>query len=98
MTYPKDGEQKLKQENKQLRMQVSRLRKENDILRQELTNIVKPIRPRKQKVEKRYEDFADDKPEVMTKDEWRQKFIADFKPRIDQRLKECKKNEDSENE
>lgn len=81
LTYPKDGERKLREENKQLRMQVSRLRKENNILRNEIQNIVKPVRPRKESVEEK-------NPKVMTHEEWRQHFVKRFKPALDKRLEE----------
>lgn len=82
LTYPKDGERKLKEENKQLRMQVSRLRKENDILRQERDRAGRLDRPKKQRVEVEIDDPAKDKPDMgASKEEWRQNFIKQFKPK-----------------
>jgi hypothetical protein len=89
LTYPKDGERKLKEDVKQLKMQVSRLRKENNILREELNNIMKPVRPRKEHIEQK-------SPQQMTQDEWRQDFINKFKPSLEKRLKEIRKDEEAE--
>jgi hypothetical protein len=77
LTYPKDGERKLKEENKQLRMQVSRLRKENEILRQERERVGKLNHPKKQKPIQ--EDPADDKPKDMSMEEWRKNFVKEFR-------------------
>lgn len=87
LTYPKDGERKMREDNKQLRMQVSRLRKENSILRNELENIMKPVRTRKEHVEQV-------KPQEMTHEEWRKNFVKQFRPRL-QEIKEDG-SEDSE--
>lgn len=82
LTYPKDGERKLNEENKQLRMQVSRLRKENDILRQERERAGKIDRPKKQKVDREVDDPAKDKPDMgVSKEEWRQNFMKEFRPK-----------------
>lgn len=90
MTYPKDGERKLKETVKQLKMQVGRLRKENSILRNEIDNIAKPVRPRKEHVEEK----SLSKPE-MTHEEWRREFSKRNKPALDKRLREID-NEDEE--
>lgn len=78
MTYPRDGERKLQDTIKQLRAQVSRLRKENNMLRHELDNIMKPIRPRKENVEQK-------SPQKMTQEEWRLDFMKRFKALRDQK-------------
>ncbi len=80
-TYPKDGEQKLRDAVQKLRVQVGRLRKENRTLRDELSNIIKPVRPRKAHVKQK-------SPEKMTQDEWRNDFIKKYKPKIEKCLKE----------
>lgn len=75
MTYPKDGERKLREENKQLRMQVSRLRKENETMRMELQHVMKPVRPRKENLEKQ-------NARELSHEEWRQDFVKRFRPKL----------------
>lgn len=87
LTYPKDGERKLRETNRQLKMQVSRLRKENEILRHEIENIVKPERPRKPHVEQKSQ-------KTMTEAQWREDFIGRFKPDLDKRLKEIRDDDE----
>jgi hypothetical protein len=91
LKYPKDGERKQNETIKQLKREVSRLSKENRILRDEVENIVKPVRPRKDPVAQKRErearlDATEDPAKTMTQDEWRKDFIAKFKPRLDKRL------------
>lgn len=81
MTYPKNGDSRLRESVKQLKAQVSRLRKENDALRQELLNVMKIEHAPKEKVKSA-------EPRVMTSDEWRREFVKKFKPKIKRRLEE----------
>lgn len=81
LTYPKDGERKLREIIRQLKTEVGRLRKENFILRSELNNIMKPERPRKEHVEEKG-------PQKMTREQWRKDFVKKFKPGLDKRLEE----------
>ena len=83
VTYPKDNEQKLRDTVHNLRAKVSRLRKENQSLRDELSNIIKPERSRKEHVEQPSQ-------KKMTREEWRQDFIKRHKPHIEKRLREIK--------
>lgn len=90
LTYPKDGDRLLRETIRQLKTQVSRLRKENDVLRSEIDNIMKPERPRREHVEQR-------SPKVMTQDEWRKNFISQFKPTLQKRLKEIDNDGEDQN-
>lgn len=81
MTYPKNGERRLRETVKDLKSQVNQLRKENRVLRQELDNIMKPERSRREHVEEK-------SPKTMTQDEWRKDFIKRHKPGMDKRLGE----------
>lgn len=81
LSYPKDGEDKVRDSNKNLRAQIKRLRKENDMLRQELINIVKPARPRKEPVVQTNEPREKYEEVLKTREEWRQEFIKKFKPK-----------------
>lgn len=97
LSYSKEGDRKLRDTVKQLKAAVSRLRKENEMLREELLNIVKPIRPRKEKAS---HIPAGEPPEkygegekTMTQAEWRQDFTEKFKPILEKRLKEIKGEE-----
>lgn len=99
LTYPKDGERKLRETVKDLKMEVGRLRKENRILRDEVENIIKPARPRKDPAQLKREherrlDEKEDPGKTMTREEWRQDFIKKFKPGIDKRLEEIQNDEE----
>lgn len=88
LTYPKDGERKLKETVRQLKNELGRLRKENNILRNEIENIVKPPRPRKEHVEEK-------SPKMMTREEWRKDFVKRFKPGLDKKLEEIDSDDNS---
>ena len=90
LTYPKDGDDKVRDSNKQLRMEVKRLRKDNERLRQELANIVKPVRKRREEPSDSGEPAEKYEDPKLTKDQWRRKFVAEYKPRINKALKETK--------
>lgn len=84
LSYPKDGDEKVRDSNKQLRAQIKRLRKENDLLRRELENIQKPARVRKEPLPppepaEKYEGLEGVK--TPSKEEWRKDFIKNFKPK-----------------
>jgi hypothetical protein len=97
LSYPKDGDRKLRETVKDLKKIAGQLRKENEMLKRELENIVKPVRQRKERTkaeQEKYLDSLEDPAKTMTQDEWRKSFIREFKPRIDRKLAECKANED----
>ena len=81
VTYPKNGERRLRETVKDLKSMLNQLRKENRVLRQELENIMKPERTRREHVEEK-------SPKMMTQDEWRLDFIKHFRPGLEKRLEE----------
>lgn len=83
VNYPRNGERRLRDTIKDLKSLLNQLRKENRMLRDEIDNIMKPERPRREHVEEK-------SPKTMTKEEWRLEFIKNNKPAIDKRLKEFK--------
>lgn len=90
MSYPKDGDDKVRDSNKQLRAQIKRLRKENEELRQELDNIQKPVRVRKEPVvfhepAEKYDGLNEP---AQSKDDFRKEFVKKFKPRGGKRFDE----------
>lgn len=70
-SYPRSKDKQLKETINKLRGELNRLERENRRLTEELNNVMKPIRPRKQNVER---------PE-MTQEEWRLDFVKRFKER-----------------
>lgn len=90
MTHPKNGERRLKHTIQELKAENNRLERENRQLREEIQNLMKPARPRKEHVEQK-------SPKKMTETEWRQDFIRRMKPGIDKRLGELN-NEKKEDE
>jgi len=78
LTYPKDGDGKLRETVKQLKMENARLKKENSRLFHELQNVMKPVRPRKEHVENRNQQGEK---RELTHEEWRQDFVKKFKPK-----------------
>lgn len=86
MTFPRDDQRRLRDAIKELKSTVRRLSKENRMLREELEQNGGPERlerlePRKPKRDLK-ELIEDDKgEETVSKDEWRQKFIKEFKPK-----------------
>lgn len=91
MTYPKNGDRRLRETVKDLKSQVNQLRKENRMLREELENIMKPERPRKEHTEEKSS-------KTMTQEEWRIDFIRKHKPGLEKRLEELKNDKSKENE
>lgn len=81
VTYSKNGERRLKETVKDLKSMLNQLRKENRVLRQELENIMKPERPRREPEEDRT-------PKLMTQEDWRKDFIKNFRPGLDKHLEE----------
>lgn len=77
-TFPKDGIRKLKEVIRDLRAQINGLEKENRILRQEIDNIVKPVRNRKPHTDTR----------KLTSEEWRKDFVRKFKESMKRNLNE----------
>lgn len=86
LTYPKDHERKTRETIRQLKNEVSRLRKRERILMDELNNVMKPVRQRKEHVEEK-------SPKKMTQEEWRSDFMRRFKPELEKRLEELDKEE-----
>lgn len=81
VTYPKNGDRRLRETIKDLKAMVNQLKKRNRVLEQEIGNIMKPVRPRREHIEQ-------PSPKMMTQEEWRQDFIKRHKPGIDKRLEE----------
>lgn len=67
-TFPKENQKKLNETNKTLRAKLRKQQKEIDFLRNEIENMVKPVRERKRP----------DKLEIGSA-EWRQDFVRRFK-------------------
>lgn len=88
MTYPKDHDRRLRETIRQLKNEIGRLRKRERVLMDELNNVMKPVRPRKEHVENKSH-------KEMTHEEWRLEFMKKFKPSIEKRLEKID-NEDSE--
>lgn len=79
MTYPKNGEQKLKETIKALKRQLSRLRKENDMLRNRLDHLDSgKTESKNQKIEpkKRVKEIKEE-----AVDKWREDFMERYKPK-----------------
>lgn len=72
----------LRETVRQLKAETAQLRKENQRLRNELSNVVKPERERRPHVE--------EKRPVDVKEDFRQKFLKDVRPVIEKRIKERK--------
>lgn len=72
-TFQKDGENKLRDTIQKLKIQLSRLRKENQLLREELENLDKT--PKSSKIDKPSKEVEDGKEE-----NWRSEFLQKFKP------------------
>lgn len=68
-TYPKENQKKLNETIRELKALVRKQQKEIDFLRAEVENLVKPVRVRRQAIEK---------PEPGS-DAWRLDFIRRFK-------------------
>lgn len=77
--HPKDGERQLRDTVKQLKGQISRLRKENDILRQEMQNMTKTPKMKRDKSIKTKEVEAEQPSEAQVLDQWRVEFAKKFK-------------------
>ena len=80
MSYSRNDDRRHRNTIKELKAMVNQLRKENRLLRQELDNIMKPERPRKEHVE--------ESPKMMTKEDWRRDFVKRFRPGLEKRLEE----------
>lgn len=80
MTYPKDGERKQNETIKQLKREISRLQKENRIMRDALGKSVE-FRKESKKRPPVEDDPANDKPEVLSDEEWRKNFSRKYKPK-----------------
>lgn len=78
---PKNDEAKLRQTISVLKAETRALLKQNQILRDELKNIMKPVRKRRPHRNQK-------SPKKMTEAEWKRYFIQKYKPRIEKRLKE----------
>ena len=78
-TFPKENEKKLKDKIQRLRGQINQLQKENRILKDELVNILKPVRKRKSHKEQ----------PKLTSDEWRKKFVEEVKADLKRRQEEA---------
>lgn len=77
-TFPKENEKKLTDKIQSLRGRIKQLEKENRILKDELLNIMKPVRRRKTH-----------KPQPkFTSDEWRKQFVAEVKEDLKRRQEE----------
>lgn len=78
-TYPKENEKKLKDKIQRLRDRIKQLTKENRILKEELINIMKPVRKRKKSTPQ----------PKLTSDEWRKQFVAEVKADLKRKEEEA---------
>ena len=91
MTHSKNGERRLKQTIQELKAEKNRLERENFRLREELKNLVKPVRPRKEHVEQKSQ-------RKMTETEWRLDFIRRHKPGVEKLVGEISSGVEKEDE
>lgn len=68
-TYPKENQKKLNETIREMKALIRKQQKEINFLKEEIDNLVKPVRERKKQVER---------PEPGS-DAWRQDFIKRFK-------------------
>ena len=102
LSYPKDGERKLRETIKDLKREVSRLRKECELLREGRDpeqHLKREKRPKVDRVkdEKRWQEFLDEKEDpgkTMSLDEWRKDFSKKFKPKTAKPPREPTGNEE----
>lgn len=80
-SFSKENEGQLKKTISILKSDIRYLLKQNKILKDELRNIMKPVR-------KRRKHWTQKSPKKMTREEWSRDFIKRFKPRVEKRLKE----------
>ena len=71
-TFPKDNDKRLKQTVHDLRAQLKHYMKENDFLRRELSDIMKPVRKRKDKSDVKSDSF----------EAWRDSFLKRFNKEV----------------
>lgn len=68
-TYPKENQKKLNETIREMKALIRKQQKEINFLKEEIENLVKPVRVRKQQIER---------PEPGS-EAWRQDFIKRFK-------------------
>lgn len=78
ITYPKEGEKKLKETIQKLRAELRKVKKQKRILEEEIANIMKPVRTRKKHIDR----------EKLTSEEWRKDFMKRFKENLKKRQEE----------
>lgn len=71
-TFPKDGLKKANETIQELKAIIRQNEKDNRLLREELENIMKPVRKRKHHIDRN----------KMPMDEWRVDFVKRFKKEV----------------
>lgn len=74
-TFPKEREKKLKQKIQELRSRLRSVEKENRILKDELSNIMKPVRRRRTHKTQRKHTYED----------WRTRFLEEVRRSFEKR-------------